>query len=55
MVERPSQRAGSSREALPEGREGMGGPPKGLEGVKSPSQCVGSPFRSAGRGWESYL
>ena len=55
MVGRPSQRAGRSREALPVGREGMGGPPKRLEGVRSLSQWVGSPSRSAGRGWEAFL
>ena len=54
MVGRPSQRAGRSREALPEGREGTGGPPVGMGGVRSPSQGAGSPSRSAGRGREAF-
>ena len=54
MVGWPSQRADRSLEALPEGRDGTGGPTGGLVGVRSPSQCVLSPSRSAGRGQEAF-
>ena len=36
VIRRPSQWAGSGREALPEGREQLGGPPKGPEWPAGP-------------------
>ena len=42
MVGRPSQWAGSGREALMEDREWSVGPPEGLEMVCRPSRRAGS-------------
>ena len=41
-VERPPWRAGTGREALPEGQQELRGPPGGLGGVWMSSQWVGS-------------
>ena len=60
MVGRPSQRSGSSREALSEGWEWSGGPPKGLgdppggsRGPPGGQGMVERPSRRAESGWEA--
>ena len=40
-VGKPTRRARRSREALPELREGLGGPPKGLRGIARLSRAAG--------------
>ena len=55
VVGRPSQRAGSGREAVPESWEWLGGPPRGLGVVGTHSRRVGRPCLRAGSRREALL
>ena len=54
MVLRPSLRAGSGQEALPEGSERLGGPSRGPRMIGKPTWMVERHSWMAGSGWEAH-